>query len=131
MNQLSAALIGGVVALGTWLVVVPWDLSEIGADGQLLDQGGDDNGGLIALVAGVVIVIAVCLLMASRTRWSATWFAAGGLATWATLFAWRAGGSETSGANMFMIPLLLAVIPVAVAVPLVLRRLEHRLDARG
>ena len=118
------------MSLGTWLLFVPWDLSEVDADGRQLERGGDDYAGMIALVAGVVIAIAVGLLMTPRTRQSAVWFAVGGLVTWAALFAWRAGVSETSGANMFMVPLLFAVIPLTVAVPLVLRRVTYRLEER-
>ena len=128
VNKLSAVLVGAVGSLGAWLLLVPWDLSEVDADGRSLEQGGDDYGGMIALVAGVVIAIAIGLLMAQQARRLAVWFAVGGLVTWATLFAWRAGVSETSGANMFMVPLLFAVIPLTVAVPLVLRRLTHRLE---
>ena len=130
-NQLPAALFGAVASLGTWLLLVPWDLSEIDADGHQLDRGGDDYAGLIALVAGVVIVVAVGLVLAPRTRRSAVSFAVGGMVTWAALYAWRAGASETSGANMFMIPLLFAVIPVTVAAPFVLRSVTYRLEERG
>lgn len=118
------------MSLGTWLLLVPWDLSEVDPDGRMLEKGGDDYGGMIAVVAGVVIAIAVGLLFAPRTRRSAPWFAVGGLVTWAVLFTWRAGGSETSGANMFMIPLIFAVIPVTTTVPFVLWRLTYRLEER-
>jgi hypothetical protein len=128
VNKLSAVLVGAAGSLGTWLLLVPWDLSEVDADGRSLEQGGDDYGGMIAFVAGVVIVIAVGLLVVPRTRRLAVWFAVGGLVTWATLFAWRAGVSETSGANMFMVPLLFAVIPLTIAVPLLLRAATNRLE---
>ena len=130
LDRLAAAVVGAAVTLGAWLLFLPWDLSEVDADGRLLEKGADDYGGMIALVAVVVVAVAVGLLLAPRTRQSALWLAVGGLGTWAVLFTWRAGVSETSGANMFMIPLLFAVIPVTVAVPFVLRYLTYRLEER-
>lgn len=130
LDKLPAGLVGVAVSLGTWVLLVPWDLSEVDADGRLLQKGADDYGGMIALVAGVVIALSTGLLFAPRTRQSALGFAVGGLVTWAVLFAWRAGVSETSGANMFMIPLIFAVIPVTVVVPSVLWRLRSRLEER-
>ena len=131
VEKLPAALVGAAVSIGTWLTLLPWDLSEIDAHGQIRDQGGDDYGVVIAVVAIVVMAIAVGLVSASRTRRWAVPFVVGGLATWAVLFAWRAGVSETSGANMFMIPLLFAVIPLTIAGPLLLRRLTFRLEDRS
>ena len=130
-NTLPAAPLGAAVSLGTWLLAVPWDLSEVDADGRVLEQGGDDYGGMIALVAALVVAIAIVLLLAPRTRRAAPWFAAGGLAAWAALFAWRAGSAETSGANLFLVPLVMVVIPLAVAVPPVLGYLASRLAQQG
>lgn len=118
------------MSLGTWVLFLPWDLSEVEADGRLLEKGGDDYTGMIALVAVVVAATAVGRLLAPRTRQSALWFAVGGLVTWAVLFAWRAGVAETSGANMSMIPLLFAVIPATFTVLFVLRYLTYRLEER-
>lgn len=130
MTKPTAVLVGSAVSLAVWLLLVPWDLSEVDADGRMLEQGGDDHAAMIAAVAGVVIAIAIGLLAAPRARRSAVWFAVGGLAVWAVLFAWRAGVAETSGANMFMVPLLFAVIPLTIAVPIVLGRLTFWLDER-
>jgi uncharacterized membrane protein len=128
VEKLAAALIGAVVSLWAWMLLVPWDLSEVDADGLPRAQGGDDHGGVIALVAGLVVALAVGLLLAPRWRRAAVPVATGGLMTWTVLFTWRAGVSETSGANMFLVPVLFAVIPLTVAVPLVLRRWTDRLD---
>lgn len=128
MHKLGAVAIGAVVALGAWLLLVPWDLSEIDADGRMLDRGGDDHAGMIALVAGVVIAIGIGLVVSPRTRPSATWFVLGGLVMWTVLFAWRSAVSEVSGANMFMLPLVFAVIPLTIIAPMALRAMEHRLE---
>jgi hypothetical protein len=128
MVKLAASLAGAALALISWLLLLPWDLSEVDADGRVLDQGGDDFGGMIAVVAGIVVTASVGILLARRARWASAWVAMGGMAVWATLFAWRAGTSETSGANMFMIPLLFVVIPLTVAAPLALHRITKHLD---
>jgi hypothetical protein len=66
----------------------------------------------------------------TATRGDAPAFVAGGLAAWAALFAWRAGVSETSGANMFVVPLVMIFIPVVVITPLVLGAVASRLNRR-
>jgi hypothetical protein len=120
-TKLLVALIGGATAVLLWLLLLPWDLSEVDAQGRLLERGGDDYAGAIAAVASIVLAIALILVLLRRTRLAAPAFVAGGLGAWAALFAWRAGTSETSGANLFMVPLLIVVIPLAVIVPLALR----------
>jgi hypothetical protein len=123
----AAALAGAAVAVFAWLVLVPWDLSEVSGDGRMLD-GGDDNAPEIALVAVAVVAIGLIAIGRRVTRGDAPAFVAGGLAAWAALFAWRAGVSETSGANMFVVPLVMMFIPVAVVTPLVLRAVASRLN---
>jgi hypothetical protein len=123
-----AALAGAAVAVFAWLVLVPWDLSEVSGDGRMLDGGGDDNAPQIALVAVAVVAIGLIAIGRRATRADAPAFVAGGLAAWAALFAWRAGVSETSGANMFVVPLVMMFIPVAVVAPLVLRAVASRLN---
>ncbi len=50
VRSLVAALVGAITALLAWLVLVPWDLSEVTSDGQVIEGGGDANGPHIALV---------------------------------------------------------------------------------
>jgi hypothetical protein len=125
-----AALIGAGVAVISWLVLVPWDLSEVSRDGRGVDGGGDDNALQIALVGGVVVAIGLIAIASGRNqaRRGAPAIVAGGLTAWAALFAWRAGVSETSGANMFMVPIVMVFIPVAVLAPLAFRAVVSRLD---
>jgi hypothetical protein len=123
-------LIGAGVAVISWLVLVPWDLSEVSEDGRGVGGGGDDNAPQIALVGAVVLAIGLIAIASGRreARRSAPALVAGGLAAWSALFAWRAGVSETSGANLFMVPLVMMFIPAAVFAPLVLRAVASRLD---
>jgi hypothetical protein len=122
-----AALTGAAVAVFAWLVLVPWDLSEVSADGQPLEGGGDDSAPQIALVAVAVVTIGWLAIGRRTTRTAAPALVAGGLAVWTALFAWRAAVSETSGANMFMVPLVMIFVPVAVITPLLLRAVASRL----
>lgn len=104
--NLLGALGGGATAALLWLLLLPWDLSEVDAQGRMLERGGDDYGGAIAAVVSIVVAFALILLLLRRGR---------------------AGTSETSGANMFMVPLVFMVIPVAVIVPIALARFTARL----
>ena len=65
-----------------------------------------------------------------RAEWAAARFAGGGLAAWAVLFAWRAGTAETSGANLFLAPLVAIVLPVTVGAPLLVGRISSALERR-
>lgn len=125
-----AALVGAAVAVFAWLVLVPWDLSEVSEDGRVLEGGGDDNWPQIALVGVAVVSVGLIAIGRRATRGDAPAFVAGGLAAWAALFAWRAGVSETSGANMFVVPLVMIFIPVVVITPLVLGAVASRLNRR-
>ncbi len=128
VRTLVAALLGAVTALRAWLVLVPWDLSEVTTDGRLIEGGGDDSGPQVALVGAAVVVIGVMAIGRRATRGYVPTFVAGGLAAWTSLFAWRAGASETVGANMFMVPVVMMFIPVAVVTPLILRAVASRLN---
>lgn len=126
-RTVAAASLGAAFASLAWVVLVPWDLSEVTADGRMLESGGDDNAVQIALVGVAVLAVGLIAMGWDSTRGGAPAFVAGGLAVWTVLFAWRAGVAETSGANMFMVPLVVMFIPVAIVVPLVVRAVATRL----
>ncbi|MER3462373.1 MAG: hypothetical protein C4342_05125 [Armatimonadota bacterium] len=118
-RELAASLLGGVgLSVAAWLVLVPWDLSELDSQGRLRPDGGDSSAGsiiaVVALVGGVGLIGA---LLTRRTRWPVA-LTCGGTGTWTVLFTWRAGTANTSGANMFMVSLVFLVVPTAVILPL-------------
>ena len=115
---------GAIVGVMLWVGLVPWDLSEVDAAGRPRASGGDDHAGSIGLVAVVLTGAGVALATGDRTERAAPWFVAGGLAAWAALFAWRAGTAETSGANLYLLPLVAVVLPVAIVVPLLVRKIS-------
>lgn len=84
------------------------------------------NAGAIAVVPAVVFVVGAVLVVGYRTRRIAATFTLGGTATWALLFAWRAGSARVIGANLFIIPLVILVIPTAGLLPLLVRAAVHR-----
>jgi hypothetical protein len=124
--RLVAALLAGALAgLVAWLVLVPWDLSEIDESGVVIQGGGDDNAGNIAAVAIVLLAVGLVLAFLQRTRASAAAFTLGGYVTW------RVGSARVSGANFFIIPLVIVVIPAAVIVPLVVRSVARQQRRRS
>jgi hypothetical protein len=41
-SWLLGGIAGSATAIAMWLLVVPWDLSELDEDGSTLERGGDD-----------------------------------------------------------------------------------------
>ncbi len=126
----GAALAGAAVALVSWLLLVPWDLSEVTEDGRIIEGGGDDSGLQIALVGVIVVALALVAVARASSRPLAAPVVAGGLAAWTALFAWRAGAAETVGANMFMAPLVIVFVPATIVAPILVRSIAARLDHR-
>jgi len=124
----SGGILGGGVAVACWLLLVPWDLSEVDERGVAPERGGDEYGAQIAVVGLVVVVAGLVTTLRASTRHLGPMVAAGGLAAWSVLFAWRAGAAETSGANMFMVPLVAVMLPSVVVIPLLLRRTARLAD---
>jgi hypothetical protein len=129
-RALLAASTGVAVAVTAWLLLVPWDLSEVTADGRPIEGGGDDSGSQIALVGVIVLALGLAAVTRASTRCQAAAFVAGGLGAWTVLFASRAGVAETEGANLFMAPLVVLFVPVTIVTPLVVRAIGARLDRR-
>jgi hypothetical protein len=131
LRSVAALVAGASAGLVAWLVLVPWDLSEIDESGVVIQGGGDDNAGNIAAVAIVLLAVGLVLAFLQRTRTSAAAFTLGGYVTWAVLFGWRVGSARVSGANFFIIPLVIVVIPAAVIVPLVVRSVARQQRRRS
>jgi hypothetical protein len=128
VTLLLGAIAGVAIAVAVWLMLLPWDLSELDANGSTLG-GGDDYGWQIAVVGVVVVLVGLATTLKARTRSAGPVLVASGLTAWCALFAWRAGTAEVSGANMFVVPLVTVMIPVVVLMPLLVRRvgrIAHR-----
>ncbi len=123
LSVLLAFAIGTLTAVSIWVAVLPWDLSEVDNFGRATGGGVDDSVPAMVLVVAVVAVAGLTLALAGRRPAIATALTAGGCLAWAALFAWRAGTARTSGANMFLVPLVFLVSPTAVSLPLVVHRM--------
>jgi hypothetical protein len=97
--------------------MVPWDLSEVDRDGRVIAGGGDDNAGAIGLVLLFTVVVAFAMALFGRQGARATSFALGGCLMWAFLIGWRVGTARTSGANMFLVPFVVVVVPTIAIAP--------------
>ena len=129
VQRVASWLLGGIAgaatAIAMWLLLVPWDLSELDEDGSTLERGGDDYAPQIAAVAVIVVIVGLATTLKATTRRAGPALVASGLAAWSALFAWRAGTSEVSGANMFLVPLVMVMIPATVLMPLLVRRVDR------
>jgi hypothetical protein len=121
-SRLLGGIAGAAIAIAAWLLLVPWDLSELDEDGSTLGRGGDGYGPQIAAVAIIVVLVGLATTLKATTRGAGPALVASGLTAWSALFAWRAGTAEVSGANMFVVPLVMFMIPTVVLMPLLVRR---------
>lgn len=130
---MPAVALAAVAAVGAWRAVVPWDLSEIDANGQLIPSGGADaNAGRIAFAACVVVLVGFVLAAIPAARSSAVAATRAGMTVWAALFTWRALAARTEGASLFLVPLVFVVAPAVLIGPLIVRRVVRTIDhARG
>jgi hypothetical protein len=121
---------GVALAIGIWLLLVPWDLSEVDLQGRDIDGGADENWERIAGVLAVIVLVGV--LLALVRPWSGVVpLTVAGAASWAGLFAWRASVSRVSGANLWRVSFVMMVVPAALAtVILVSRLVRWRRDRR-
>lgn len=121
----AGALVGAGLTLGGWMLLVPWDLSEVDAVGNPTSTGGDDAW---PAIIGVFFVVAVIGILAARfsQQGFAMAFTLVGAGTWTALFAWRVSTARTTGANMWMIPFLVLVVPAVVGVSAVTYAISRR-----
>lgn len=109
---------GLAIALGSWWLLVPWDLSEVDASGRATETGGDDAAIFIAAVL-VIIFLAGIFPAIRGARVPATSVTVGGTTTWALVFAWRASTARVTGAKLWVVAFVAIVVPAAVAVSVV------------
>lgn len=117
---------GITVALLSWILLVPWDLSEVDERGRQFASGGDGRAAQIGIALLIVAAAGVALAWTDQLNTVATVFTVSGSVTWMILFAWRVAVSRTSGANFFVIPLIMFVLPLTILTPLAVRGLARR-----
>lgn len=108
----SRLLIGCLVLAMSvlWLGLIPWDLSEVDADGALKPGGGDDVfrswRGVALAVGWFAATVGVAALAVPR-RWTLLTVIVVG-SFW---FLWRTGSARVIGANLFLAGWLIAFLP--------------------
>lgn len=108
-----AGVVGAAGALATWMAAVPWDLTD----------GGERTGGPpVGIVAAAAVAALAGLVIGQvprlRRRVDAAVVTAAGTVTWALLFAWRVGAAHADQPAVAATPLVLFVLPSAIALPL-------------
>src|SRR2546423_996151 len=127
----GAGSLGFCVAVGAWLLLVPWDLSELDPNGRPIPGGGGDHfAPRIALAFAVVVAVGLVLAVAIPSM-SARRFTMWGGVAWALLFAWRAGASRVSGANLWPVSFVMFVVPAVVAATFAVSYVERWQLRRG
>jgi hypothetical protein len=115
----AAALAGGTAAVGVtvvlWLALLPWDLSEIDAEGNTTGSSLDQRWLSFALILLVILAVGIWAAWLRHPVISVSWTIAGAI-TWAGLFAWRASSARVSGANFWFLAFFLFVGPAAFGV---------------
>lgn len=122
---LALSIAGSVaVTVLLWLILVPWDLSEVDDRSVTIAGGGDQLAPRIGSVL-IVVTAAVAALAVIRPHGRVTAASIATATTWVLLFAWRASVSKTSGANLWLAGLVLVAIPcaaVSVGIVQIIRR---------
>lgn len=124
------AVAGSAGAIAVWLTLVGWDLSEETAQGDHISGGGDHLAGRMALTLAVVFSLALALGTSRHGQQRAVSFQIGAATAWSLLFAWRAAAARTSGPNLWPIPFVVFVIPLAIITVALVKALAPRLNGR-
>ena len=110
----TAAVAAGIAAcLALWLLLVPWDLSEVDSDGRIIAGGGDDTAPLQGAVLAILLVTSL-LGVALVPRFGRI-AGLSSFVSWASLWAWRASVARAAGANMWLAGFVVHVVPATVA----------------
>jgi predicted neutral ceramidase superfamily lipid hydrolase len=118
MRLIGWGVAGAVCAVVAWLLLVPWDLSTVDESGELIAGGNERGAG--GMVVVFVVIVALGLIIAFRgARATSVTLTAAGTATWMSLFAWRTATARVIGANLFIVPLIVLVLPAAIIGPVV------------
>lgn len=118
MRLIGWGVAGAVCAVVAWLLLVPWDLSTVDESGELIAGGNERGAG--GMIVVFLVIVALGLIVAFRgARATAVTLTASGTTTWMILFAWRTAAARVIGANLFIVPLVVLVLPAAVIAPVV------------
>jgi len=95
LRRRRAQLVVGVLAecVAWWAFRVPWDMSEVNRQGQIIERHGDQT--MLRLVAALAVLTVAYLVAATVTgRMETVALAVGSAAAWAFIWSWRASASR-------------------------------------
>lgn len=100
-HLVTAVTCGAALVLILWLLLVPWDLSEVDRLDRLREQGLQNTWPRVVLVGGSTAAIGA--IAAARRRLLGGVFLAGAFITLVGLFVWRTNAARTRGANLWVV----------------------------
>ena len=63
LRRLTSFLAGIGLALLAWVLLLPWDLSEVDSRGRSLPRGGDDYATRIAVLPVILVIAGLALIL--------------------------------------------------------------------
>lgn len=108
----AAFACGVALVVVLWLLIVPWDLSEVDRLDRLRKERLDSSWPRVVLVGGVTAVVGS--IVASRRRMLGGVFLVAAFLPLVGLFAWRASAARTRGANLWGVAFVLWVPCIAI-----------------
>ena len=95
LRRRRVQLVVGVLAecVAWWAFRIPWDMSEVNRQGQIIERHGDQT--MLRLVAALAVLTVAYLVAATVTgRMETVALAVGSAAAWAFIWSWRASASR-------------------------------------
>lgn len=123
-HKAAAIAAGTAVCLVLWILIAPWDLSELDTAGNVIDNGGDGHATTIFTVLSVLIALGIGAVLASPRLGRIA--AIAGFVTWALIFGWRAAVARVIGANLWPLSFVYIVIPAVFLAATVVLIIEGR-----
>jgi hypothetical protein len=125
LRSLAISTLGPILVVVGWSVALPSNLDQIDGSGDISGPGVD---GYWLHILGVPLpMLALAALLAWRRSYrEAQLVVAFGALSWVLTFTYRASMARTTGANMFLVPLIFLVVPTAIAMVLLVRWMCRR-----
>ena len=100
---------GWATVVALWIVILPWDLSEVTADDALRNDGLQNAWPLVVLLVCISAVLGGVVTYRSTLLGESFLWGAG--CTFLILFAWRTSVAHTRGANFWLVGLIFYALP--------------------
>ena len=131
VGRTISSLAGAIVALASWVAIVPWDLST-SANGRPIPGALDDSGQLKLVTAAFLVPCVVAIVAGAAQLIQPLAFTLASGTVCVTLTTWRGMAAEVHGANMAVlwpvagVPAVLVSAAVVVTVTGIIDHARHR-----